>query len=227
MTKKYSKKNLDSYNWLRAIPHYLTIYLVLYPFYKLWFRIKVYGRENIPKGEGLIIASNHLSYFDPTIISLGMLAPVAYMSKEELFSVPLLKQFILMYGAFAVNRKKLDLSTIKTAKGLAKRGWHVGLFPEGTRGNGEILGNIHNGMSYLAKTTKTRVLPFAIIGSNKKRGPITIKIGKPIEAHNDTEKTNIEWIQAMCELTGLPSKDLEKDQPHNSEESKDLSLQNA
>ena len=207
MANKYSKKNVNTYNWLRAIPHYLTIYLFLYPFYKLWFRIKIHGRENMVKGETYLIGANHLSYFDPTIISLSSLKPVAYMSKKELFTVPILKQFILMYGAFSVNREKLEISTIKTAKNILKKGWHVGMFPEGTRGNGKEIGQIQKGMGYLAKSTKTKVLPLAIIGSEKKRGPITVKIGKPIEANQTPDKIADDWIKAITELTGFIYKD--------------------
>ena len=210
MTSKYSKKNIDSYNWLRAIPHYLTIYFILYPFYKLWFKIKVYGRENIPKDGNVLIAANHLSYFDPTIISLAMKAPVAYMSKEELFSVPILKQFILMYGAFAVDRKKLDPSTIKTAKGIIQKGWYVAMFPEGTRSKDGIIRNIQPGMGYLSRLTKINVLPLAIIGSDKKRGPITVRIGKLIEVQKDPDVMSKLWLESITELTGFKSLDLEQ-----------------
>lgn len=229
MASKYTKKNVNTYNWLRAIPHYLTIYLILYPFYKLWFRIKVYGRENIPKGETLLIASNHLSYFDPTIISLSMRKPVAYMSKVELFEVPVLKQFILMYGAFAVNRDKLDKSTIKTAREILQKGWYVGMFPEGTRSKDGILRNIHKGMPYLSRSTKTRVLPLAIIGSDKKRGPITVKIGKPIDIDRDPDVIGEAWLKAMVELTGFKSLDLEEKQNNQqeTEQNQDLTLQEA
>lgn len=209
-SSKYAKKNIDSYNWLRAIPHYLTIYLFLYPFYKLWFNIKIIGRENIPKGETLIIAANHLSYFDPTVISLSMLKPVAYMSKYELFQVPILKQFILMYGAFAVNRSKVDVSTIKTAKGIIQKGWYVSLFPEGTRSTTGKIGKIQKGMGFLARTTKARVLPLGIVGSNTKRGPITVKIGKPIDIAEKPQDLDDAWLRAITELTGCSSVDLEE-----------------
>lgn len=203
MANKYSKRDPNTYNWLRTIPHYFTIYFILYPFYKLWFRIKIEGRENIPKGENLLIAANHLSNFDPTIISLTTLRPVAYMAKEELFNVPILKQFIIMYGAFAVDRGSLEVSTIKTAKGIIAKKWHVSLFPEGTRGNGKTIKKIHKGMGFLARTTKTRVLPVGIVGSNKHRGPITVKIGKPINVSKDPEEMAQKWLDQILELTGF------------------------
>lgn len=229
MASKFSKKDPDTYNWIRCIPHYLTIYFILYPFYKLWFRFKVTGRENIPKGEGFIIAANHLSNFDPTIISLATLMPVAYMAKEELFKVPILRPLINMYGAFSVDRAKLEVSTIKTAKGILKKGWPIGMFPEGTRSKTEgKIGKIHAGVGYLSRSTKSRVLPLAIVGSNKRRGPITVKIGKPIDVKKDPEEMATAWLEAITELTGFESDQLKKDEdiekkPGNEE----LALQNS
>jgi 1-acyl-sn-glycerol-3-phosphate acyltransferase len=227
MASKYSKKNLNTYNFLRKIPHYITIFFFLYPFYKLKYKIKIEGRENIPEGENLIIAANHLSYYDPTIISLSVLKPVAYMAKEELFEVPILKQFILMYGAFSVDRKKLEISTIKTAKGIAERGWHLSMFPEGTRGTEGKIGKVQNGMGYLARMTKKRILPLGIVGSSTKRGPITVKIGKPIDCSNDAEEMKFKWLQTMEELTGFESIDLTEKKLQQKPENQDLSLQEA
>lgn len=212
MVNKYSKKNVDTYNWLRAIPHFFTIYFILYPFYKLWFRIKVEGRENIPTGENLLIAANHLSYFDPTIISLSVLNPVAYIAKKELFNVPVLKQFILMYGAIAVDREKLEISTIRSAKNiLQKKGWYVSIFPEGTRSTHGTIIRIHKGMGFLAKSTKCRVLPLGIINSEKKRGPIRVKIGKPISVDQSPDEIANEWLKQITALTGFKSIDLEEE----------------
>lgn len=219
MASKYSKRDPKTYTWLRCIPHYFTIFFILYPFYKLWFRIKVYGRENIPKGENLLIAANHISYFDPTIISLAMLKPIAYMAKEELFKVPILSQLIIMYGAFAVDRSSLEVATIKTAKAIIARKWHVSLFPEGTRGNGITIKKIHKGMGFLAKTTKTRVLPLSIMGSNKPHGPIIVKIGKPIDIAKDPEEMAQKWLDSIIEMTGLK---LEENQVESKEKEEAL-----
>ncbi|GAH42725.1 unnamed protein product, partial [marine sediment metagenome] len=53
--------------------------------FKVFFAIKIEGKENIPYRGGAILASNHLSYLDPIV--LGILVPrrVNFMAKEELF----------------------------------------------------------------------------------------------------------------------------------------------
>ncbi len=50
--------------------------------------------------KSIIVAANHISYFDPVIVSLAIKRPVAYMAKEELFHVPVISQMIQILGAF-------------------------------------------------------------------------------------------------------------------------------
>ncbi|MEO8893089.1 MAG: 1-acyl-sn-glycerol-3-phosphate acyltransferase, partial [Coleofasciculaceae cyanobacterium] len=80
-----------------------------------YLRGRIYGAENVPKLGPLVIASNHASDFDPPILSCSMRRPVAFMAKEELFKIPLLKQGIELYGAYPVKRGAADRSAIRAA----------------------------------------------------------------------------------------------------------------
>jgi 1-acyl-sn-glycerol-3-phosphate acyltransferase len=71
----------------------------------LYFRGRIYGAENVPAQGPLVVVSNHASDFDPPILSNCMRRPVAFMAKEELFKVPILKQAITLYGAYPVKRE--------------------------------------------------------------------------------------------------------------------------
>ena len=216
MNKSYAKIDAKKYTKLRALLHYLIIYFILYPFFKIFYRVEVFGRENIPKDKSIIVASNHLSYFDPVIISLATKRPVAYMAKTELFEVPVLSLIIRILGAFAVNREKLEISTIKSAKAILSTNWLLGIFPEGTRVKDNEPRNIHKGFGYLAKSTKSAILPLGIVGSNTFCGKLTVKIGKPIPVPKDPEKAVYDWDCAIEELTGVKyekTEDLVKDLP--------------
>jgi 1-acyl-sn-glycerol-3-phosphate acyltransferase len=57
-----------------------------------------------------------------------MRRPVAFMAKEELFRIPLLKQGIELYGAYPVKRGAADRSAIRSALNCLSGGWAVGLF---------------------------------------------------------------------------------------------------
>jgi len=215
MANKYAKVEASNYCWWRAFIQYLIIYFLLYPFFKIFYKIKVYGRENIPKNRSIIVAANHLSYFDPVIISLATKRPVAYMAKEELFHVPILSQIIQILGAFAVNREKLDISTIKSAKAILTTNWIMAMFPEGTRIKTGKIGKIQKGFVYLAKTTGADILPIGIVGSNTFCEKIVVRIGKPFSVCENPEDTIDLWGKTISELTGIeykPEKQLQKEE---------------
>lgn len=203
MASKFAKVEAKNYCWWRAFIQYCVIYFFLYPFFKIFYRVKVYGRENIPKDKSIIVAANHLSYFDPVIVALSMNRPVAYMAKEELFHVPVLSQIIQILGAFAVNREKLEIATIRSSKAVLTTSWHLCIFPEGTRITTGKIGNVNKGFGYLAKSTNSEILPLGIIGSNTFCGKLIVKIGKPIPVPENPEDAINGWAKAISELTGL------------------------
>ncbi|OGI23450.1 MAG: hypothetical protein A2287_04985 [Candidatus Melainabacteria bacterium RIFOXYA12_FULL_32_12] len=207
MARNFAKVEASHYNWWRALAQYWVIYFILYPFFKIFFRVEVHGRENIPKDKSILVAANHTSNFDPVILALGIKRPVAFMAKKELFEVPVLSQIIDILGAFAVNRKKLEIATIKSAKTvLSSTNWHMGMFPEGTRIKPGKIRTIHKGFGYLAKATGSDILPFGIILKREHCpifGKLIVKIGKPIPAPATAEEAIEKWTKAISELTGL------------------------
>lgn len=203
MASNFAKVEAKNYCWWRVLVQYMVIYLILYPFFKIFYRVKVYGRENIPKGKSLIIAANHLSYFDPVIVPLAIKKPIAYMAKKELFQVPVLSQILRILGAFAVNREKLEIATIRSAKTVLGTDWFLGIFPEGTRVTNNKVGTIQRGFGYLAKTTNSEILPVGIVGSNTFCGKLVVRIGKPIPVPATPEEAIEQWGRAIEELTGL------------------------
>jgi len=211
MASKFAKVEAKNYRWWRALIQYWVIYFLLYPFFKVFYKIKVYGRENIPKGKSIIVAANHISYFDPVIVSLATKRPIAFMAKEELFSVPMISQFIQILGAFAVNRKKLEIATIKSAKAVLTTGWILGIFPEGTRITTGKIGNINKGFGSLAKSTNSEIIPIGIVGSNTFCGKLVVRIGKPIPVPENPQDAVDQWGKAISELTGLEYQPAEKE----------------
>lgn len=183
---------------------FLVTSLILEPYYKIFFRYEVKGKENIPNNKSVIFASSHASYHDPPVLAISVKKSVAYMAKKELFDVPILSQLITLLGAFPVNRQKLELSTIKTAKHILTTGvWHLGIFPQGTRIFDGSLDNIKPGFSYLAKSTKAGVVPVYIDlkrGKYPFYGKIKVKIGKPLPETNNPEEISENWKAAITEL---------------------------
>lgn len=206
MADNFAQVKPENYTRAKIIFQYIVTHIISLPYFKLFFNVEITGRENVPENGAYIVTSNHSSYFDPFIVCLATKRPVAFMSKKELFDVPVLSPLIRALGAFAVNREKLEIATIKSSKNiLGKTNWLLGIFPEGTRVLNKKVGKINSGFIYLAKSTGTKILP---VGINYNRpycpifGKLNVKIGKPIDVSENFEETLDEWGRSISELTG-------------------------
>lgn len=209
MVRNYSKRYAKEYTWWRSLLHYLSIYWILVPYFKIFYNAKVEGAENIPKNQSFIVAANHLSDLDPVIVSMAVKKPIAFMAKKQLFELPKLRKIIDIYGAFAVNREKLEVSTIKTAQAVVStKKWILAMFPQSSRDIPGIITRVTPGFAYLAKLTGAKILPVAIIGSEVHKpkpfgGNLIVKIGKPIDASPNFDEVMKKWVSVVTELTGF------------------------
>ena len=183
------------------------------PLFFLQNRLEWTGRENLPEGS-CVIVSNHLSNWDPPLITRVVDRPVSYLAKKELYSDPFFKGMVLAYGAISIDREKPEKSTFKAVKEMITRGWSLGMFIEGTRNKTPgRLGAPHIGPAYFAKANKLPLVPVGIIGTNVKNGKVIAHIGKPIEQSPDLEVTTWRVMEAIAVLTGfeLPERKMHVD----------------
>lgn len=176
-------------------------------FFGTWFavqnRLEFSGRENIPPGS-VVFVSNHLSNWDPPLVSKVVDRPVCYLAKKELYADKFFKSLVRFYGAISIDRDKPEVSTFKAVKEMLKAGWSLGMFIEGTRNKTPgILGLPHQGPAYFAKANKLPLVPVGIVGTNERFGKVHAKIGKPIQPSADLEKTTWEVMESLSELTGF------------------------
>lgn len=171
--------------------------------FKLFFRCQIIGQENIPKQGGVIIAANHLSFWDPPLIGTFMPRPIHFMAKEELFKVPIFGWIIRQLNAFPVRRGAADRTAIRTAINTLEGGSCMGLFPEGTRSKNGLLGSAEPGLAMIAVKSGAAIVPTAIIGTNKifKNGlfpSLELRFGKPI--YIDKQKADKENMEKISNL---------------------------
>lgn len=146
----------------------------------LVYRVKIEGKEHIPKKGKSIVSSNHFSVMDPVLIAAFLPRKINYMAKEELFSNKFFALILNKLGVFSVKRGGADIGAIKTALRTLNRGEIFGIFPEGTRSkSGEIL-EAKPGLAMIAIRAQSPIIPVAIIGNYKPFNKIKIIIGKPI-----------------------------------------------
>jgi len=149
-------------------------------------RVRVKGLENMPTEGGLIVAGNHVSYWDPVIIAVKLPRTINFMAKAEFFSVPVFSSLLRGLHVFPVKRGSADRQAIRHAIALLEQGKVLGIFPEGTRNqSGEDL-KAQSGVAMIAAKTGAPVLPVACVGRylSKRPGwfwPRELHIGALIE----------------------------------------------
>jgi len=169
------------------------------PFIKAITKRTWIGAENIPQTGAVIVANNHLSYFDVLnfahyLYSNGR-AP-RFLGKVEVFRVPIIGRIILAAGQVPVERETPNAGkAVDHAKKLLEAGHLLGVYPEGTlsRDANHWPMVAKTGLARLALTTNTPVIPVAQWGSqimmptySKKlklfpRTQITMVAGKPVD----------------------------------------------
>jgi len=156
---------------------YQCIRLSLLAIFKVFFRIKVKGKKNLPDEGPVILMSNHISAYDPPLLVAIFSRPVRFMAKKELFENPVMRFVLFLADAFPVDRSKNDITAVKKALSVLKDQEVLGLFPEGTRRAEGELGNPKLGSVMLAIKSGAPIVPIGI-KNIKKEGRITINIGE-------------------------------------------------
>ena len=132
-------------------------------------KAKVYGKENIPKEGGFVVACTHNGYIDILNLGISMLPKeVHFMAKKQLFDVKGLGWLITRLNAFPVDRDNPGPSVIKIPRQLIKEGKVVGIFPSGTRSSENS--ELKAGAVTIAQLAKTEILPAAYIGPKDAKG---------------------------------------------------------
>jgi len=203
-TRRYSHE----YHLLRALFQAFCVYIMSYPFLKLIYNLKAEGRENIPQGGNYIYAGNHVSMFDPLLVSFAVSKPIVYMAKHELFEEKKLGWWIKRLGAFSVNREKPEISTFKTVRDVFKTDWPLGIFPQGGIKENKKIEDIQKGFAVIAKQAKADIIPVSISGfEGYTKKPfsqnIRIKINKPISHKLPLDEIIYLWSKQICDDTGF------------------------
>jgi 1-acyl-sn-glycerol-3-phosphate acyltransferase len=178
-------------------------------------RVHVLQPEDANHAGGFLLAANHISHFDPFIISSVVRRKIDWMTMAEFFRIPVLRFLLHAVDAFPADRHHADRKTIRTAIERLKRGRVVGLFPEGgIRARAQSLlegAPLRPGAATLAHIARVPIVPCVILGTDRlysrkrwsafQSTPIWIAFGNPIAHFANLQK--FEGRKRIeCELAG-------------------------
>ncbi|WP_405996566.1 lysophospholipid acyltransferase family protein [Streptomyces sp. NBC_00986] len=149
--------------------------------YGLW-KPRVLGSWKVPATGPVILAVNHSHNIDgPMVIGV---APRAshFLVKKEAFVGPL-GPFMRAVGQLEVDRSTADRTAVTRALDVLKGGGVLGIFPEGSRGEGDFAA-LRAGLAYFAVRGGAPIVPVAVLGSAEKSGRL-IKALPPLRSRVD------------------------------------------
>ncbi len=204
--KNYTKRNVSDFTEGKQKFQKFGRWLVARTIIPFFYKIEYIGQENIPSDRNFIVAPNHISYFDPFVAGEAVKKPIAFMGKKELFENGILAFLLDGLACFAVNREKLEVSTIKTAINIFKTNiWLLGIFPQGGIRRNRKIEKINKGFAVIAKQMKTDILPIGITGCEEYnwiplKGKLKVAVGKPISYNQELEDIIDEWGSKVSQL---------------------------
>jgi len=204
--KNYTRRDVSDFTDGKYKFQLFGRWLVSRTLIPLFYKVEYTGRENIPSDRNFIVAPNHISYLDPFVAGEAVRKPIAFMGKKELFENKVLAFLLDGLACFAVNREKLEVSTIKTAINVFKTNkWMLGIFPQGGIRRNRKIEKINKGFAVIAKQMKTDILPIGITGSEEYnwipfKGKLKIAIGEPISYNQELNEIIDEWGKKVAEL---------------------------
>jgi 1-acyl-sn-glycerol-3-phosphate acyltransferase len=150
----------------------------------LMTRLRVYGRDRVPRRGGLVVAFNHFHWID--IPAFGYVSPrtLYFLAKVEAHDVPLLGAYIRLFGSFSVRRGESDREAVRRMREVVRSGEALGVFAEGTRQRSGVPGPVQPGAAMVALQEDVPVICAAIHGSQSWRpgnfAPVSIAWGEPM-----------------------------------------------
>lgn len=132
------------------------------------YDVRIHGQEHFPLRGPAIVASNHIGLLDGPLLAAFAPRVVHTLTKKEMFHGHT-GVFLRAMGQVPLSRSDVDPAAIKDCLKVLREGGVVGIYPEGSRGDGELR-RFHSGAAYLALATGAPVLPLVVFGTREPGG---------------------------------------------------------
>ena len=174
---------------------------------RLYFRLRLSGTEHLPVSGPVLVAGNHSGFLDGPIVMITLSRPSSFLVKSELYKGPL-KHVLNFARQIPIYRGTPDRAGLGAGLEVLAGGGVLGMFPEGTRGNGD-LASIQHGIGYLALNARCPIVPVVCAGTAQAlpkgkaiprlRAPIDVVFGAPFTIDVPGDPRARETVAAAAE----------------------------
>lgn len=182
---------------------YRVMRTIFSPIFRILFRPRIIGAQNIPQDGAAVIAGNHKHALDPILIDISTKRVVRTLAKKELHD----GRFGFIFRG--VGTIPVDLhaasnhSALESAINALNGGELVNVSPEAKRNyTNELLLPFKFGAAAMSARTGAKIVPYAITGEYKvfSRHRVTVIFGKPIQAQGDIIATTKQLYSSVAGL---------------------------
>jgi 1-acyl-sn-glycerol-3-phosphate acyltransferase len=114
----------------------------------------------------VLLAGNHRGFLDGPLVAAFVPRPASFLAKSELFRGWVVRP-LGWFGQIPVDRGRADREALGRAVRVLREGEVLGMFPEGTRGVGE-LATVQHGIAYVAlRAPGVPIVPVACLGTER------------------------------------------------------------
>ena len=193
--------------------------LIFILFSRLFWRVTVTGRGNVPTQGAFVVAPVHRSNIDTILMAFVSKRHLRYMAKDSLWKHHWSARLLAALGGFPVNRETADREALRTCQAALARGEAVVIFPEGTRRSGPLVTDLFQGAAYMAVRAGVPIVPVGIGGSSgaMPKGsamlrPVKVRIviGEPIQPPSFDGPGGRGLRRNVKEMTGQLQADLQR-----------------
>lgn len=164
----------------------MVLYWILRPlmvlFYKIFYRVTVFGKENLIKKGKCVVICNHLGKMDVFVVGKLYSDRTIFMSKIEWYKNKFFGYILKCLGSIPLDRDNPSVSSIKAGLKVLKDNKRLGIFPEGRR-NFETneLQEIKPGAAMFAFKGEAQITPVIIYDRLKMFKRAYVYVGKPFD----------------------------------------------
>lgn len=172
---------------------YRVLRAVTTPLYRALWRIRVDGRANVPRNGGVIVAANHVSFFDSVALLQSIPRRAFFIGKAEYLQSWTTRRLFPAMGLIPIEREQARkaMAALEVAADVLRGGDVLGIYPEGTRSRDGLLHRGHTGVAQLALMSGTPIVPVGLIGTDdiqpvgsrvpRPFGRATVRFGAPLD----------------------------------------------